>query len=88
MVTTLLLYVESITEPLIKELTVLVMTSDKVRMRRIDELENAEQEDPLMPNEWIYHKDFEYNKVLEYIRETYDVLRQEDEIEHGDDPMA
>lgn len=64
------------------------MTSDKVRMRKMDELEIAEQEDPLMPNEWIYHKNSDYNKVLEYIREEYDMLRQEDEIEDGIDSMA
>lgn len=84
----LLLYVESITEPVIKELTVLVLTSDNVLMRKLDELENAEQEDPIIPNEWIYHKDLEYNKVLEYVREDYDQLRQECEIEDGTDPMT
>jgi hypothetical protein len=58
----LLLYFESMPDPFIKELTILVMTSDKVRMRRMDELEIAEQKDPLMPNEWIYHKDSDPNK--------------------------
>jgi hypothetical protein len=84
----LLLYFQSMPDPFIKELTALVMTSDKVKMRGMDELEIAEQEDPLMPNEWIYHKDSDPNKVSEYILEEYDMLRQEAEIEDGTDLMA
>ena len=41
-----------------------------------------------MPNEWIYHKDSDYNKVLDYIRDEYDILKQENELEDKTHPMA
>jgi hypothetical protein len=45
------------------------------------ELEEAEQDDPIMSNKWIYHKNSDLNEVLEYIRNLYDSFRIEDESE-------
>ena len=44
--------------------------------------------DPLMPDEWIYHKDSDYNEVLGFIREDYDLMRQEAQREDGIDSIA
>lgn len=45
------------------------------------ELEEAELEDPVMPNKWIYHKDTPIKDVLKYILREYDMFKNEDEME-------
>jgi hypothetical protein len=40
-------------EPLIYELTQLVLRSKEVRIRRMHEIEKAGLEDPLLPNTWM-----------------------------------
>jgi hypothetical protein len=66
-------------EPLICELTQLVLRSKKVR--RMHEIEKAGLEDPLLPNTWIYHKDSDLKQVLDDIVNEYDSFRIEDEID-------
>ena len=68
-------------EPLIDELTQLVLRSKKVRIRRMHEIEEAVLEDPLLPNTWIYHKDSDLKQVLDDIFNEYDSFRIEDEID-------
>jgi hypothetical protein len=77
----LLVYMQSIEDPITYELAQLVLRSDKVRIRSMHELEEAEQDDPIMPNKWIYHKNSDLNEVLNYIRNVYDGFRIEDEID-------
>jgi hypothetical protein len=68
-------------EPLIYELTQLVLRSKKVRIRRMHEIEKAGLEDPLLHNTWIYHKDSDLKQVLDDIVNEYDSFRIEDESE-------
>jgi len=80
-------YLQSISargDLLLRKLTQLVMESDKVRIRIIHELEEAEQEDVYMPNVWAYHKNCKSKDVVDYILDEYDFFRQEDEIEEKD----
>jgi hypothetical protein len=77
----LLEYMESIEDHVIYELAQLVLRSDKVRIRTMHELEEAQQDDPIMPNKWIYHKNSDLKDVLNYIRDVYDEFRIEDEID-------
>ena len=62
----------------------LVMKSNKVRIRSMQEFEETEQEDAYMPNVWAYHKNWKSKDVVNYIRGFYDSLRQEEEIEEED----
>ncbi|MGA9843494.1 MAG: hypothetical protein WBQ25_14380 [Nitrososphaeraceae archaeon] len=80
----LLEYIQPITDPLIRELTRLVMISSNVRIRRFEELEDANLEDSIMPNEWIYHKDMNSTEASNYVLAYYDNLRQDDDL---DDPF-
>jgi hypothetical protein len=48
------------------------------------ELEDAELEDPIMPNKWIYHKDTPLKDVLKYILHEYERLKNEDELDEDD----
>jgi hypothetical protein len=77
----LLEYTQSIADPLIQELTRLVITSNKVRMRSFEELEDVKLEDSIMPNEWIYHKDMNSTEVSDCVLQYYDNLKQEDDID-------
>jgi hypothetical protein len=77
----LLEYTQSIADPLIQELTRLVITSNKVRIRSFEELEDVELEDSIMPNEWIYHKDMNSTEVSDCVLQYYDNLKQEDDID-------
>lgn len=74
-------------EPLIYELTQLVLRSDKVKIRTMQELEEAGQDDPILANKWIYHKDLDLKEVLNYIRNENDFFRKEDEREEEEDNM-
>jgi hypothetical protein len=65
--TTLIAQVESIEDPLIYQLTHLVLRSSKVRIKTMSELEETELEDPILPNKWIYHKDTQLKDVIKYI---------------------
>jgi hypothetical protein len=77
----LLEYTQSIADPLIQELTRLVITSNKVRMRSFEELEDVKLENSIMPNEWIYHKQMNSTEVSDYVLQYYDNLKQEDDID-------
>jgi hypothetical protein len=83
----LLEYMQHIDDPLIYQLIQLVIRSDKVRIKTMHELKDVEQEDPYMPNKCIYYKDSDFNDVLNYIRDFYDSLRKEDEIEETEEDM-
>lgn len=67
--------------PLIKDLRQLVIFEDKVRVSTIYELEEADQQDLFMPNEWIYHEGWNREDVLNYVRNYNDRLRIEDELQ-------
>jgi hypothetical protein len=82
--TTLIAQVESIEDPLIYQLTHLVLRSNKVRIRAMHELEEAELEDPVIPNKWVYHKDTPIRNVLNYILHEYEMFKNEDETEIDD----
>ena len=43
------------------------------------ELEEAELDDPILPNKWIYHKDAPLKNVLNYILHEYEMFKNEDE---------
>jgi len=45
------------------------------------ELVEAEQYDPLMPIEWVYHTDWDLKDLLNHVRVYNDKLRIEDEME-------
>ena len=47
-------------------------------------LEEAELEDPIPPNKWIYHKDAPLKNVLNYILHEYEMFKNEDEMEEED----
>jgi hypothetical protein len=64
----------------------LVLRSKKVRIRPMPELEEAELEDPIMPNKWIYHKDTPIKNILNYILHEYEMFKNEDEMEKGMGP--
>jgi hypothetical protein len=83
----LIAYLESIPNPIIYELMQLVLRSNKVRIRIMHELVEAELDDPFTPDKWIYHKNWKLNKVLDYISNSYDESRKEDEIEEEFDPF-
>jgi hypothetical protein len=57
----------------------LVFRSSKVRIRTMCELVEEGLDDPFVPVEWIYHKNWKLNDVLNYIKEENDDLRKEDE---------
>jgi hypothetical protein len=82
--TVLLEHVKSIDDPLIYQLTQLVLRDSKVEIRTLDELEEAKLEDPLMPNKWIYHKDTPAKYVRDYILHGYEMLKNEDERKKDD----
>ena len=79
--TTLIAEVESIEDPLIYQLTHLVLRNNKVRIKTMNELEEAELEDPVLPNKWIYHKDVPLKDVLNYILHENEMFKNEDEWE-------
>lgn len=63
----------------------LVVRNHKIRIGTIHELEDIEQEDLIMPNKWIYHKDLSLSKMKKYIVDYNDTLRKEDEMEEEED---
>lgn len=65
-------------DPFMYDLIQLIVRNDKVRIRMMKEIIEAEQDDPYMPDEWIYHKDLKLSDVLKYIRNDLDDLRKED----------
>jgi hypothetical protein len=71
-------YMQSIPDHFIREVTQLVLSSNNVRIRRFEELEDANLEDPTMPNEWIYHKDMNSTEASEYVR-AYDDSNQDND---------
>jgi hypothetical protein len=81
---TFMAYTHSITDPVIYELMHLVIRNSKVRIRDMHELVETEQDDPIIPDKWIYHKNWNLDKVLNYIRNENDVLRKEDDREEGE----
>ena len=85
--TTLLEHVKSIDYQLTYQLTQLVLRNSKVRIRTLHELEEAELEDPLMPNKWIYHKDCPLSDVSNYVLRGYEMLNKEDEKEEQEDEL-
>jgi hypothetical protein len=85
--TTLLEHVKSIDDQLTYQLTQLVLRSSKVRIRTLHELEEAELEDPLMPNKWIYYKDCPLSDVSNYVLRGYEMLNKEDEKEEQEDEL-
>jgi len=58
--------------------------SNKARIRKMHEIEQAELDDPVMPNKWIYHKDAPLKNVLNYILHEYEMFRNEDDREIDD----
>ncbi len=54
---------------------------DRVVWRAIEELEIEELDDPVFPNEWLYHRDKDEREVVKYILHYYDSFRKEDELE-------
>lgn len=81
--TTLIEQVESIEDPLIYQLTHLVLRSNKVRIETMNEIEEAELEDPVLPNKWIFHKDAPRRDVIDYILRQYEMLKNEDQRVEG-----
>jgi hypothetical protein len=79
--TTLIAQVESIEDRLIYQLTHLVLRSNKVRIRTMHELEEAELEDPIVPSKRIYHKDMPLENVISYVCHEYEMFKNEDEME-------
>ena len=64
-----LVYLQSAAgDPFMYDLIQLIVRNDKVRIRMMKEIIEAEQDDPYMPDEWIYHKDLKLSDVLKYIR--------------------
>lgn len=47
--------------------------------RYMHEIEDAEQDDPINPDGWIYHKDWALDRVLSYIRKSNEELMKDDE---------
>ena len=45
------------------------------------EIEEQEQEHPIIPNTWVYHKDSDLDEVLNYIKQEYESLIKFDEME-------
>jgi ferritin-like metal-binding protein YciE len=82
--TTLIAQVESIEDLLIYQLTNLVLRSNKVRIETMNEIEQAELEDPVLPNKWIFHKDAHRREVIDNILRQYEMLKNEDEREEDD----
>lgn len=80
--TTLIAQVESIEDHLIYQMTHLVLRSDKVRIKIMNELEAGELEDPILPNKWIYHKDTPVDYVINCVLHEYEMLKNEDEMEN------
>jgi hypothetical protein len=70
--------------PLIYDLKQLVVRHNRIIARNLHELVKAEQYDPYMPNDWIYHKDWNEKDVLNYVGNYSDSLRKEDENEPYD----
>jgi hypothetical protein len=83
--TSLLQYMQSAPDPLIYDLMQLVVRNHKIRIRTMHELEDIEQEDLIMPNKWIYHKDLSLSKMKKYIVDYNDTLRKEDEREEKEE---
>lgn len=77
--TTLIAQVESIEDPLIYQLTHLVLRTNKVRIETMNKIEEAELEDPVLPNKWIYHKDAPGRDVINYILRQYETFKNEDQ---------
>ena len=63
----LLYYMQNNDDPLIYELAQLVLRSDKIRIKTMRELEEAEQDDPIMLNKWVYHMNSDLKDVLNHI---------------------
>jgi hypothetical protein len=82
--TTLIAHVESIEDPLIYQVTHLVLRSNKVRIETMNEIEEAELEDPVLPNKWIFHKGAPRGNVVDYILRQYEMLKNEDQREEDD----
>lgn len=49
-------------------------------VKTMHELVKTDQHDPYMPNDWIYHSDWDIKDVLNYVRNYYDIQRKEDDI--------
>jgi hypothetical protein len=79
--------VGTITEPVIRELVQLVLRDDRVRIRRMYEIEERGLDDPLpfFSNVWLYHKDLDLNKIIEQISTWNEGFSQEDDIDYGKD---
>jgi hypothetical protein len=67
--------------PLIYNLRLLIVLNDSVVVRNLHELIEADQYDFYTPNIWIFDRSSNINDVLNYVRNYYDMLRKEDEIE-------
>jgi hypothetical protein len=67
----------------IGELMKLVIVNDKVIVRDMKELREAELDDPYSSDNWIYHEDWKLEDVINYVREENDMFRIEDESEEA-----
>jgi hypothetical protein len=57
------------------------LTNNNVRIRRFEELEDANLEDSTMPNECIYYKDLNSTEASNYVRTYYDDIRRDEDID-------
>jgi hypothetical protein len=68
----------------IEEVKNAILKDKRVKYTELEELEKEGLEDPLVPNEWFYHKDMPLDKVLSYVREEFDFYRRQDEYEESE----
>jgi hypothetical protein len=67
----------------IGELMKLVIVNDKVIVRDMKELREAELDDLYSSDNWIYHKNWKPEDVVNYVRKENDSFRIEDESEES-----
>jgi hypothetical protein len=80
--------VETIPDPIIRELVQLLLGDERVKIRIMYEIEDMEQDDLWSSNIWLYHRDSNLNDVINHIRDLNDIFRQDDEMDDGKDLMA
>jgi hypothetical protein len=66
---------------LIGELMKMVIVNNKVIVRDMKELREAELDDLYSSDNWIYHRDWKPEDVINYVRRENDTFRKEDEYE-------
>lgn len=80
--------VETIPDPIIRELVQLILSDERVKIRIMYEIEDMEQDDPWSSDIWLYHRDSNLDDVINHIRDLNDIFRQDDEMDYGKDQMA